>query len=112
MKAGSRRGPGPQCRWAQRPITPLCKASRVAVQYREKVKEVQSRGQNCSSLDMKADCGGANRIEQRGLGRGHPHLPAAFEAGEQGGTTIGVEMRGDLVQKKDWRLAATLGHQL
>ena len=53
--------------------------------------------------------GGADALEQCGLGRGHPHLPAAFEADEQRGAPGRVEVRGDLVEQQDrWRTAALL----
>jgi hypothetical protein len=40
-----------------------CKASRVAVQYRGKVKKVQSGGGNGSGLDMKTRGSGVDRVE-------------------------------------------------
>ena len=51
-------------------------------------------------------------VEQRGLGRGHPHLAAAFEAREQRGAADRVEMGRDLVEKQDRWLAAPLGDQI
>ncbi len=50
-------------------------------------------------------------VEQRGFGGGHPHLAAAFEAGEQRGAALGIEVGGDLVEQEDRRLAAPLGDQ-
>ena len=88
------------------------KASRVAVQYRGKVKKVQSAPRNGSSLDMKTARVATYRVEQGGLGRGHPHLPAAFEPGEQCGPAGGVEVGGNLVEQQDrWR-SALVGDQL
>ena len=60
---------------------------------------------------MKSGRRTANPVEQRGLGRGHPHLAAAFEAGEQSGAAIRVEMGGNLVEQQDRRSAAPFGHQ-
>ena len=48
----------------------------------------------------------AYAIEQRALGGRHPHLAAAFEAGEQCRAALRVEVGGDLVEEQDRRLAA------
>ena len=75
-----------------------CKASRVAVQYREKVKKVQSNRQNRAVIDVQAGRGTADRVKQHRLRRRHPHLPATGEPVEQCGAAARVEVRRDLVE--------------
>ena len=91
-KAGSRRGPGPRSK--ARPITPLAKASRVAVQYREKVQKCPVIGgaqtevdDPCRSATWKRR-GRGDAVEQRRLrspsstpGRG----PRGARTGRRGG---------------------------
>jgi hypothetical protein len=48
----------------------------------------------------------ADPVEQRRLGRGHPHLAAAFEAREQRRSANRVEMGGNFVQQNDRRCSA------
>jgi len=52
---------------------------------------------------MKSIGAAANAVEKRGFRRGHPNLAATLEPGEQGGTTIGVEVGGNLVEQQDRR---------
>ena len=53
-------------------------------------------------------------VKQRRLGRGHPNLSAPIEAGEQRGTAIGIEVRGNLVEQQYRRCtqAASARHDL
>ena len=51
-----------------------------------------------------------NALEQRRFGRGHPHLPSAFQSSEQGSPPHRIKMRRDFVQQQDRRLAASLGY--
>ena len=50
--------------------------------------------------------GDADTIEQCGLRGGHPHLAASFEASEQGGAALRIEMGGDFVEEQDGRRGA------
>ena len=72
---------------------------------------MSSVGDKRTARDVEA-AGLADPFEQRGFGRRHPHLAAAFEAREQRGAAPGIEVRGDLVEQQDRRRAAALGDQL
>ena len=61
---------------------------------------------------MKAGCGTANGIEQNGFRGRHPNLSAAVEPGKQGGSTAGVEMGRNFVQKQNRRLTPPRCNQL
>ena len=68
-------------------------------------------GGDLSRLDMEAR-GGADAVEQLGFGARHPHLAAAFEAGEERGAALRVEVRRDFVEEEDRGLLAPVGDQL
>src|SRR5687767_1892970 len=102
VKAGSRRGPDIPLT-GKAPITPLAKASRVALRYSSKSRIVQSGGADRAVGDMEARRARADFLEQAGLGRGHPHLAATFEPGKECGAPRRVEMRRDLVEQQHRR---------
>ena len=52
-----------------------------------------------------------DRIEQGGLGGGHPDLATILEPRKQEGPAVGVEMRRDFVQQQDRRRATARGDQ-
>ncbi len=54
----------------------------------------------------------SDTFEQRRFGGRHPHLTAPFEAGEQCRAALRIEVRRNLVEQQDGRLAATVGDQL
>ena len=66
---------------------------------------------NGAGLDMEAG-GGADAVEQCGLGGRHPDLAAAGEAGEQCGAALGIEMGGDFVEEQDRWGPASVGDEV
>src|SRR5205809_3903482 len=90
-------------------ITPLSKRLVLQCNIETNLKKSTrgSAGGDLPRLDMEARSG-TDAVKQDRLGRGHPHLATPFEAREQGLAPLGIEVRGDFVEKQDRRLPAPL----
>jgi hypothetical protein len=94
-------------------ITPLSRRLVLQCNIEGSLKKSTQRSGGADLPGLDVETGSlAYALEQGGLGRGHPHLAPPFEAGEKGRTAPWIEVRGNLVEQQDRRLAAAPGDKL